>query len=421
MRRRGRPDDWLKEWPCGTLGGRLGGTWLLHSDAYAAHPARLFIGRSGPADCFPISRQAHAARSTRMDATRVGPHSAGRRETADLQNRPMQPARSAASPFAIGLALGVVYLVWGSTYLAIRVVVETLPPFLAAGARFLVAGALVVVALWIRGRLSRSPTARLEPVRGVHWRSAAIIGGLLLLGGNGFVMHAEQTVDSGIAAVLVAAVPIWMNLFDAIATRRRPGALTIGGVLAGFLGVVVLVAPVGGVSGVDPLGVGFLVVAAIAWAFGSLYARNAPMPRSGLLATGMEMLAGGALLVVAGGLTGEFARANPAQFSQSSLLALAYLVVFGSLAGFTAYIWLLHHAPVATAATYAYVNPVVAVILGAAILSEPITARTAIASILILGAVVAMVSGRPRIAQEEGPGPEAGMLEPPPDGDGARV
>jgi drug/metabolite transporter (DMT)-like permease len=324
----------------------------------------------------------------------------------------MQTARPAPSPIAIAAALGVVYLIWGSTYLAIRVVVETLPPFLAAGARFLVAGGLMVGALWAWGRISRSPAARMEPMRAVHWRSAAIVGGLLLLGGNGFVMHAEQTVDSGIAAVLIAAVPIWMNLFDAIATRRRPGAMTMGGVLAGFIGVAVLVAPIGGVSGVDPLGVGFLVVAAIAWAFGSLYSRNAPMPRSGLLATGMEMLAGGVLLVIAGGLTGEFGRADPAGFSASSLIALGYLVIFGSFAGFTAYIWLLQNAPVATVATYAYVNPVVAVALGALILSEPITPRTLVASVLILGAVVAMVTGRPRVAEEEGPVPEAGVLEP---------
>lgn len=327
----------------------------------------------------------------------------------------MQPARTSASPLAIGLALGVVYLIWGSTYLAIRVVVETLPPFLAAGARFIVAGGLLVAGLWLWGRVSRSPGARLEPMRAVHWRSAAVVGGLLLLGGNGFVMHAEQTVDSGIAAVLIAAVPIWMNLFDAIASRRRPSALTWAGVLAGFVGVAVLVAPIGGVSGVDPLGVGFLVVAAIAWALGSLYSRNAPMPRSGLLATGMEMLAGGVLLLIAGVLTGELGRANPAGFSAGSVVALAYLVVFGSWAGFTAYIWLLQHAPVSIVATYAYVNPVVAVALGAVLLSEPITPRTLIASVLIIGAVVAMVSGRPRVAEEEGPVPEAGVLEPPVD------
>jgi drug/metabolite transporter (DMT)-like permease len=332
---------------------------------------------------------------------------------ARLQNRPMQSTRATASPIAIGLALGVVYLIWGSTYLAIRIVVETLPPFLAAGARFLVAGGLLVAGLWVWSRVTRSPGARLEPMRAIHWRSAAVVGGLLLLGGNGFVMHAEQTVDSGIAAVLIAAVPIWMNLFDAVITRRRPGALTIGGVIAGFVGVAVLVAPIGGVSGVDPLGVGFLVVAAIAWALGSLYSRNAPMPRSGLLATGMEMLAGGILLVIAGVLTGELGRADPSAFSTSSVLALAYLVVFGSWAGFTAYIWLLQHAPVSIVATYAYVNPVVAVALGAVLLSEPITPRTLIASVLILGAVVAMVSGRPRVAEEEGPGPEAGVLEPP--------
>ncbi|TMB50339.1 MAG: hypothetical protein E6J50_05825 [Chloroflexi bacterium] len=149
-------------------------------------------------------------------------------------------------------------------------------------------------------------------------------------------------------------------------------------------------------AAVNPFGVGLVVIAAISWASGSLYSRHAPMPRSGLLGTGMEMLAGGALLAVAGTITGEFSRTNPAQFSTTSLLAVAYLVVFGSLVAFSAYTWLLQHAPVSTVATYAYVNPIVAVGLGAFFLNEPITPRTLVASALIIGAVVAMVSGRRR-------------------------
>jgi drug/metabolite transporter (DMT)-like permease len=319
----------------------------------------------------------------------------------------MDPVRPrAAAPLAVAGSLLIVYVLWGSTYLAIRIAVQTLPPFYSASVRYLLAGGIMVALLWIRGITSRIPSKRLEPMRAVHWRSAAIVGGLLLLGGNGFVVQAEQHIDSGIAAVLVAGVPIWMNLFDAIGTRRRPSPLVIGGVIAGFVGVGILVAPFGGSAAVNPLGVGLVVFATISWALGSLYARRAELPRNGLLATGMEMLAGGVLLAIAGTITGELGRTHPATFSTNSLLAVAYLVVFGSIVAFSAYTWLLQHAPISTVATYAYVNPIVAVLLGAFVLSEPITIRTLIASVLILGAVVAMVSGRPRVAEEEQGGPE---------------
>jgi drug/metabolite transporter (DMT)-like permease len=309
----------------------------------------------------------------------------------------MHPARhESASTFAVAANLLAVYLVWGSTYLAIRLAVETLPPFLSAAARFLLAGALMLGFLWLRSRLSRSPSARMEPMRAAYWRSAAIVGGFLLVGGNGLVVHAEQYIDSGIAAVLIAAVPIWLNLFEAIATRQRPSGLVIGGVIAGFIGVAVLIAPVSGLKALNPLGIGLATAAAFFWAAGSFYSRTAPMPRSGLLFTGMQQLIGGLMLVVAGVATGELSRATQAHFSTTSLLAVAYLVLFGSLVGFTAYNWLLRHAPVATVATYAYVNPVVAVALGFFFLSEPITLRTILASVLIVGAVVAMVSGRRR-------------------------
>ena len=300
------------------------------------------------------------------------------------------------STLALAANLLAIYVVWGSTYLAIRLAVETLPPFLSAAARFLVAGALMLGFLWLRSRLSRSPSARLEPMRPEHWRTALIVGGLLLLGGNGLVVHAEQYIDSGIAAVVIATVPIWLNVFDAIAMRRPPSLLVIGGVAAGFIGVAVLLAPIGGLAALNPLGIGLGVAAAIFWAAGSFYSRTAPMPRSGLLFTGMEMLAGGLVLALAGLLTGELGRSNPAQFSTTSILSVGYLVVFGSLVGFTAYTWLLQHAPVSTVATYAYVNPIVAVALGAFFLHEPITAGTVVASVLIIGAVVAMVSGRRR-------------------------
>ncbi|MEO5987251.1 MAG: EamA family transporter [Candidatus Limnocylindria bacterium] len=316
---------------------------------------------------------------------------------------------SRPSTLTVAIALLIVYVVWGSTYLAIAIVVETLPPLLSAGLRFGVAGTFMIGALAAHARLRRrEPLER--PTR-AHWRSAFIIGALLLLGGNGGVVMAEQFIGSGVAAVLVATVPIWLAVFDAVFRRRRPSGLVIGGLVAGIAGVGVLLAPVEGIGAPDPLGVGLVMFAAISWAAGSLYARRAALPRSQLLGTGMEMLAGGIVLVVAGALIGEIGRTDVAAFSLRSLVALAYLAVFGSLVAFTAYSWLLANVPVSTVGTYAYVNPIVAVALGAVILSEPVTPRTLVATAIIIGAVVAMVSGRPRETEEPGPVPEAAPLE----------
>jgi drug/metabolite transporter (DMT)-like permease len=318
----------------------------------------------------------------------------------------VNPAGTARpSALAVVVALLTVYVVWGSTYFAIAVMIETLPPLLSAGVRYGTAGVLMLGGLAatqrLRGRTVERPTA-------AHWRSTAVVGVLLLLGGNGGVVLAELYIPSGMAAVLVATVPIWLAVFDAAATRRRPSRLAIGGLAAGIVGVAVLLVPLEGLEQLDPVGVLLVVGAAISWAAGSMVARHAPMPRSGLLGTGMEMLAGGAALVVAGAVLGEIGRTDLASASLSSLLALAYLVVFGSIVAFTAYTWLLAHVPVTTVGTYAYVNPIVAVALGAVFLAEPITPRTIVASLIILGAVVAMVSGRPRLAEEAGPDPEVG-------------
>ena len=316
----------------------------------------------------------------------------------------MSPSRDREpSTAAVGLALLIVYVVWGSTYLAIAVMIETLPPLLAAGVRFLVAGLLVLGALAAHARLRRRP---LERPRLVHWRSAAIIGALLLLGGNGGVVLAELRIPSGVAAVLVATTPIWMAVFDAIITRRRPSGLVVAGIVAGLIGVAVLLAPVEGFGQLDPVGVFLVLVAEIAWASGSIYARHAPLPRSGLLLTGMEMVAGGAALLLVGAFLGELAQADVDAFSLRSLLAVGYLIVFGSIVAFTAYTWLLANTSVAIVATHAYVNPVVAVALGAILLSEPITPRTIIASAIIVAAVAAMVTGRPQAVGEVAPDPE---------------
>jgi drug/metabolite transporter (DMT)-like permease len=280
------------------------------------------------------------------------------------------------------VAFAAVYLIWGSTYLAIRLAIDTLPPFTMAGSRFLTAGTLLYG--WMR--LQKAP----PPAR-IHWRSAAIVGGLMLLGGNGGVTWAEQRVPSGLAALLIGTVPLWMAILEAIRPGgTKPMRRTALGLLFGLAGIFLLIGPVDLAGGeqVDPLGAGILLVAALSWAGGSLYSRQAPLPATTMLGTAMEMLAGGALLLVVGGLVGEWGRLNLAAVSTRSLLALGYLVLFGSLMGFTAYLWLLRNTTPARASTYAYVNPLVAVFLGWLVLGEPLTWQTILAAALIVSSVV---------------------------------
>ena len=307
------------------------------------------------------------------------------------------------SRLAVATALLTVYLVWGSTYLAIAVMIETLPPLVAAGVRFLTAGVLLLGAMAAHARWRRRALPMERP-KLVHWRTAAIVGTLLLLGGNGGVVLAELYIPSGIAAVLVATTPIWMAVIDSVLDRRRPGWIVIGGLVGGIAGVAILIAPVDQGSRIEPIGILLCLGAEIAWASGSVYAQRAPMPRSTLLATGMEMLAGGLALVGAGLLLGELGRTDFAAISLESVLALGYLVIFGSIVAFTAYTWLLAHVPTTTAGTYAYVNPIVAVALGAILLAEPITPRTLLATAIIVLAVIAMVSGRPQATAGADPG-----------------
>ncbi len=285
-------------------------------------------------------------------------------------------------------AFAAVYLIWGSTYLAIRFAIETMPPFLMAGVRFTIAGGILYAAARALG--ARGPTRR-------HWKSALVIGGFLLLGGNGGVVWAEQTVPSGLTALIVAIVPLWMVLFDWLrGSGTRPGAGVALGLLLGFIGVGLLVGPNGLGEGarIDPLGAGVVVLASVLWAAGSIYARHARLPESQPLATGMEMLAGGALLLIAGTGFGEIGRVDLAAISTRSTLALLYLIVFGAIIAFTAYVWLLRVTTPARAATYAYVNPVVAVVLGWSLASEPLGPRVLLAAAMIVGAVVLIV-GRP--------------------------
>jgi len=287
----------------------------------------------------------------------------------------------------IWMALLALYLVWGSTYLAIRVAVETLPPFLMAGARFLTAGAILY------GVAIRRGDTRGDRPGAAAWRAAAIVGAALLLGGNGGVVWAEQWVSSGLAALLVSTLPIWMALLDRAVSAAPIGPRVAAGLVLGLAGVVLLVGRVE-TGGADPVAAFVLLGASFSWAAGSLYARTAPLPRRPLVATGMEMLAGGGLLLLLGVATGEPWRLSADAFTPEAVFAVLYLTGFGSLVAFTAYVWLLNNAPLALVSTYAYVNPVVAVLLGWLVLGEPLTPRVAVAGAAIVAAVALIASAR---------------------------
>jgi len=323
---------------------------------------------------------------------------------------------ASSSRASIVLAFTAIYLVWGSTYLAIRFALETLPPFLMVGVRFLMAGGILFTWAWLRGELRRKPhevlqvtspaTGPRSPLSFVTWRAAFVAGGLLLLGGNGGVVWAEYLgLPSGLAALIVSTVPLWVVVLEWLGPRSvrtgRPGRPVAVGVLLGLAGVVLLLGPKGfahsaegAEGGALLLGGAIVVAASLSWAYGSVISRRLPLPSSPLLATAMEMLAGGVLLTLAGFATGEWGRVAWEQVSTKSLLALGYLVVFGSLVAFTAYVWLLKVVPTSKVATYAYVNPVVALFLGWGLAAEPLTARTLMAAAVILGAVVLITTFR---------------------------
>jgi drug/metabolite transporter (DMT)-like permease len=293
------------------------------------------------------------------------------------------------SLWRIIMAFAAVYLIWGSTYLAIKYAIETLPPFLMSGGRFLIAGAaLTVWSLFRRGA---------ERPEWTHWRSAVVIGALLFLGGNGGVVWAEQFIASGLAALLVATEPLWIVLFGWLRPGGvRPTGKTALGLVVGFAGVWLLIGSgISANNGTDNgtmLGIGVVIAAAFSWASGSLYSLRAPLPESPLLTSGMQMLAGGALLTLAGTFSGEWAFIDASRISAVSVGAFLYLVVFGSIIAFTAYSWLLRVTTPARAATYAYVNPVVAVVLGWALAGELLTARTLLGAGVIVASVVLLSS-----------------------------
>jgi drug/metabolite transporter (DMT)-like permease len=308
----------------------------------------------------------------------------------------MAPDRYAPS-WLVWLNLLVVYVVWGSTYLAIRIAVETLPPFLSAGVRFGFAGGIVLLALGLSGGFERLRIGVRELA------ATALVGALLLVFGNGFVMLAERDVASGLAALIIASVPLWVVVLRLV-HGERPSRVAIGG-------VAVLVVPQGGASVAVLVGALLLVVASVSWATGSYYSRRLPLPRDLYVSSGYQQLAGGLLLVVAGIAVGEPARFDPSAVRTESVVALAYLAVFGSLVAFTSYSWLLQHAPISRVATYAYVNPVVAVALGWLVLNESITPTLLAGAAIVVAAVVIITrSERPK---ETSPAAIAASREPP--------
>ena len=286
------------------------------------------------------------------------------------------------SRILILLAFAAVYLIWGSTYLAIRYAIETLPPFLMAASRFLTAGLILFVWALAQGESIRASLSQ--------WPRAFIIGALLLLCGNGGVTWAEKYIASGLAALLIATEPLLVVMLNWAITRHRPNTKVLFGVFIGFAGVALLIGDglrQGELSSMSLIGAGVVVLASVAWAGGSVYVNRRPIQASTSMASGMQMIAGGSLLFLLALTAGDFQRLNLASASWRSVASVVYLTLFGSLVAFTAYSWLLRNVTPARAATYAYVNPVVAVLLGWLFASEPITSRMLIAAAIIVGSV----------------------------------
>ena len=306
-----------------------------------------------------------------------------------LSPAPAGTAGQVRPGWLVWAALGVVYVVWGSTYLAIRVVVETVPPLLGMGSRFGLAGLLLAAVVVARGGPRR---LRVTPRQA---GSAAVVGVFLLLGGNGMVAVAEQEVPSGLAALVIAAVPLWVVVLRWLG-RDRPARVTLLGVLLGFPGLVLLLLPSGRPAGVPFAGVALVLLAGFLWAVGSYAGSRLPLPPDALVASALEMVCGGVVLVATGVLVGE--RLDLSAVSDRSAAAWVYLVLFGSLLAFSSYAWLLQNAPISTVATYAYVNPVVAVVLGSVLLGEVLTAGMLLGGLLVVASVVAVVTieGRAR-------------------------
>jgi drug/metabolite transporter (DMT)-like permease len=294
---------------------------------------------------------------------------------------------------AVGAALGVVYVVWGSTYLGMAIAIEGLPPLLMSALRFLIAGALLFA---VATRLDRREDDR--PGRR-QWLAALVTSVPLLAIGNAGVAWAEQSVATGIAALIIASVPLWIALLDRVFFGRRLTLQAVVGLAIGFGGIALLVGPGGG-GGLDPVGTTVLVVAALGWSTGTLLSRGAALPSRPLVASSMQMLAGGTVLFVVSAAAGELDDVGAAAAAPKTLLAMAYLILFGSILAFSCYGWLIRTTRTSLVATYAYVNPVVAVLLGRIVLGEQLGARTIVAGGIVVAAVALIVSAQPRSRPE---------------------
>jgi drug/metabolite transporter (DMT)-like permease len=289
-------------------------------------------------------------------------------------------------------AFGAVYLIWGSTYLGIRLAIDSMPPLLMGGTRFILAGGILYPLMRFVGA-SRP--------RRIEWRSAVLIGAFLLLVGNGGVTWAQQTVPSSIAALMVAATPLWINLIEWLRPRgKRPHRAVFAGLALGFAGVTLIVISKGtsGENVVHPTGAALLLIATLSWAFGSIFSRHAPQNESALLNISMQMLCGGVLMFLTGLALGEAEQFHPAQITATSAWAFVYLTLIGSLVGFTAYVWLLQVSTPARVSTYAYVNPFIAVLLGRLVLHEPLPGSVLLAGTCIIGAVMLITKTGKRTA-----------------------
>jgi len=306
------------------------------------------------------------------------------------------PSTAPPSRAKILIAFLAIYIIWGSTYLFIRFGVETLPPFMMAGGRFVAAGSVLYG--WLRWRGVPGPTMR-------QWRSAAAIGALLLLVGNGGVTWAEQVIPSGVTALLISTSPIWFVVLDWIwFGAPRPAGKMVLGLALGLAGVIWLIGPdrILGGGGFPISGILVLMLATVSWAAGSLYSRRASLPPSPFMATALEMVAGGALLLAFSVITGEPWQIEPSEVSLKSILSVVYLAVFGSLVGFTAYVWLLRVVSPSRVSTYAFVNPLIAVFLGWTLGGEEFTARMGLAALVIVAGVVLIVLRPARTGPEPG-------------------
>jgi drug/metabolite transporter (DMT)-like permease len=309
---------------------------------------------------------------------------------------PNEVHRPGASPAGIWTALAIVYVVWSTTFVAIAVVNETLPPMLSTGVRFLVAGGLLLpIALWFGDREGDRLHAR-------QWRGAAVVAALMMFGGNGGIVWAERTIPSGMAGLAIATVPLWIAAIDRVVLGRRQPAIVVVGLVVGFAGAVLLVGGNALEGEIDMGGLVLALAAAASWAAGSVYQRHAMLPARPFVAAGMEMLVAAAIFFAVGTLAGEIGDVDPDRFSRASLIALAYLVVLGSWVGFTSYLWLLRVARTSLVATYAYVTPVGAVLLGWLLLDESLTLSTLVAGGVIILAVALIVSAGGARREEPG-------------------